>query len=93
MHGAVALTFWFMLGAIVGFLWTNISPTRSSQSGFANVAVGGTGAMIGGSLTRWAAGDGSAETSVFSFPVAFALAVLSLLVFKAVAGRRRGAAA
>lgn len=90
MHGAAALTVWFVVGAILGVVWTKVSPTRSSQSGFANVAVGGTGAMVGGSLTLWAFARMGAERFVFSFPVAFTCAAVSLLAFKAVAGRRRG---
>jgi uncharacterized membrane protein YeaQ/YmgE (transglycosylase-associated protein family) len=93
MSGATALTVWFLLGAIIGVVWTNVSPTRSAQSGFANVAVGGTGAMLGGALTLWAFGGAGAERVVFSFPVAFTFAAVSLLAFKAIAGRRRGGAA
>lgn len=90
MHGATALTVWFVVGALIGLLWTNVSPTRSAQSGWSNVVVGGTGAMLGGALTSWVFARSGGERYVFSFPVAFAVAALALLMFKAVAGRRRG---
>ncbi len=92
MSGAAALTVWFVIGAIIGFVWTNVSPTRSSQSGFANVAIGGTGAMLGGAVTLFSFARAGAERYAYSFPVAFTVAVLFLLLFKSIAGRRRGLA-
>lgn len=89
MSGAAALTVWFLIGGIIGFVWTNVSPTRSSQSGFANVAIGGTGAMLGGAVTLFGFAR-VGERYLYSFPVAFAVAVLCLLLFKSIAGRRRG---
>ena len=79
---------WIILGLIAGFIGGKI--VNSEGQGFwLNIALGIVGAIVGGFLFDFFGASGVTGLNIYSMIVAIVGAVVVLLIYNAVAGRRR----
>ncbi len=79
---------WIILGAIAGWL-ASIVTGRNAQMGLlANIIAGIVGALVGGFLFSAFGGAGVTGFNLYSLFVAFIGAIVVLLIWNAIAGRR-----
>jgi uncharacterized membrane protein YeaQ/YmgE (transglycosylase-associated protein family) len=79
---------WIVLGLIAGFIGSKI--VNSEGQGFwLNIALGIVGAIVGGFLFDFFGASGVTGLNIYSMIVAIVGSVVVLLIYNAVAGRRR----
>ena len=79
---------WIILGLIAGFIGSKI--VNSEGQGFwLNIALGIVGAIVGGFLFDFFGASGVTGLNIYSMIVAVVGSVVVLLIYNAVAGRRR----
>ena len=80
---------WLIIGALTGWLASNIMRMDPPQRGAANLVVGMIGALVGGLVTRSLFGSDVANSGLAaSFGGALLGACLTVFVWKTLAGRR-----
>jgi uncharacterized membrane protein YeaQ/YmgE (transglycosylase-associated protein family) len=78
---------WALFGAIAGFIASKVVHARG-QGCLINIALGITGAVVGGAMFRFL-GAPQPNGFLWSLFVAVIGAIVVLLIFQAVSGRRR----
>jgi uncharacterized membrane protein YeaQ/YmgE (transglycosylase-associated protein family) len=79
---------WIVLGLIAGFIGSKI--VNSEGHGFwLNIALGIVGAIVGGFLFDFFGASGVTGLNIYSMIVAIVGAVVVLLIYNAINGRRR----
>ena len=79
---------WIILGLIAGFIGSKI--VNSEGQGFwLNIALGIVGAIVGGFLFDFFGASGVTGLNIYSMIVAIVGAVVVLLIYNAISGRRR----
>jgi len=79
---------WIVLGLIAGFIGSKI--VNSEGQGFwLNIALGIVGAIVGGFLFDFFGASGVTGLNIYSMIVAIVGAVVVLLIYNAIKGRRR----
>ena len=79
---------WIILGLIAGFIGSKIV-NREGQGFWLDIALGIVGALVGGFLFDAFGATGVTGLNIWSMIVAVVGAVVVLLVYNAVTGRRR----
>ena len=79
---------WIILGLIAGFIGSKIV-NREGQGFWLDIALGIMGALVGGFLFDAFGATGVTGLNIWSMIVAVVGAVVVLLVYNAVTGRRR----
>ena len=79
---------WIILGLIAGFIGSKIVDSQG-QGIWLNIALGIVGALVGGFLFSLFGSTGVTGLNMWSIVVAIVGAVVVLLLYNAVAGRRR----
>jgi uncharacterized membrane protein YeaQ/YmgE (transglycosylase-associated protein family) len=78
---------WIILGLIAGFIGSKIVD-KQGQGFWLNIALGIVGALIGGFLFNLFGAGGVTGLNLYSLLVATIGAIVVLLIYNAVAGRR-----
>ena len=79
---------WIILGLVAGFIGSKI--VNSEGQGFwLNIALGVVGALVGGFIFDLFGASGVTGLNIYSMIVAIVGSVVVLLIYNAVAGRRR----
>jgi uncharacterized membrane protein YeaQ/YmgE (transglycosylase-associated protein family) len=78
---------WIILGLIAGFLASKIV-NRQGQGFWLDIALGIVGAVVGGFIFEGLGGTGITGFNIYSMIVAIIGAIVVLLVYHAIAGRR-----
>jgi uncharacterized membrane protein YeaQ/YmgE (transglycosylase-associated protein family) len=79
---------WIVLGAIAGWLASMVAGRNAQMGLLANIIAGIIGALIGGFLFSMFGGAGVTGFNIYSLLVAFVGAVVVLLIWNAISGRR-----
>ena len=79
---------WIMLGLIAGFIGSKIVESQG-QGFWLNIALGIVGAVVGGFLFDLFGASGVTGLNIYSMIVAIIGSIVVLLIYNAVAGRRR----
>jgi uncharacterized membrane protein YeaQ/YmgE (transglycosylase-associated protein family) len=79
---------WVILGALAGWLASIITGRNAQMGCIANIIVGILGGLLGGWLMSMFGGEGVTGFNIPSLIVALIGAVVLLLIWNAVAGRR-----
>jgi uncharacterized membrane protein YeaQ/YmgE (transglycosylase-associated protein family) len=79
---------WIILGLIAGFVGSKIVD-KQGQGFWFDIALGIVGALLGGFLFDLIGASGVTGLNIYSMIVAIAGSVVVLLIYNAVAGRRR----
>jgi uncharacterized membrane protein YeaQ/YmgE (transglycosylase-associated protein family) len=79
---------WIILGLIAGFIGSKIVDSEG-QGFWLNIALGIVGAIVGGFLFDFFGASGVTGLNIYSMIVAIVGSVVVLLIYNAVAGRRR----
>jgi uncharacterized membrane protein YeaQ/YmgE (transglycosylase-associated protein family) len=79
---------WIILGLIAGFIASKIVD-RQGQGFWLDIALGVVGALVGGFLFDMFGATGVTGLNIYSMIVAVIGAVVVLLIYNAVTGRRR----
>ena len=79
---------WIILGLIAGFIGSKIVD-KQGQGVWLNIALGIIGALVGGFLFDLFGASGVTGLNLYSMIVAIVGSVVVLLIYNAVAGRRR----
>jgi uncharacterized membrane protein YeaQ/YmgE (transglycosylase-associated protein family) len=79
---------WIILGLIAGFIGSKIV-NRQGQGFWLDIALGIIGALVGGFLFDMFGASGVTGLNIYSMIVAVVGAVVVLLIYNAVTGRRR----
>ena len=79
---------WIILGLIAGFIGSQIV-SRQGQGFWLDIALGIVGAIVGGFLFSLFGASGVSGLNIYSMIVAVVGAVVVLLIYNAVVGRRR----
>ena len=79
---------WIILGLIAGFIGSKIVD-KQGQGFFLNIALGIIGALVGGFLFDLFGARGITGLNIWSMIVAVVGSIVVLLVYNALAGRRR----
>jgi uncharacterized membrane protein YeaQ/YmgE (transglycosylase-associated protein family) len=78
---------WIILGLVAGFIGSQIV-SRQGQGFWLDIALGIVGAIIGGFLFSLFGASGVTGLNIYSMIVAVVGAVIVLLIYNAVVGRR-----
>jgi uncharacterized membrane protein YeaQ/YmgE (transglycosylase-associated protein family) len=84
----VSIISWIVLGLIAGFIGSQIV-SRQGQGLWLDIALGIVGALVGGFLFSLFGASGVSGLNIYSMIVAVVGAVVVLLIYNAVVGRRR----
>ena len=79
---------WIILGLIAGFIGAKIV-NREGQGFWLDIALGVVGALVGGFLFSMFGASGVTGLNIYSMIVAIVGAVVVMLLYNAVTGRRR----
>ena len=84
---ALGIFSWIILGLIAGFIGSKIVD-KQGQGFWLNIALGIIGALVGGFLFSFFGSSGVTGLDLWSMIVAIVGAVVVLLIYNAVTGRR-----
>ena len=84
----MSIVSWIVLGLIAGFIGSQIV-SREGQGFWLDIALGIVGALVGGFLFSLFGASGVSGLNIYSMIVAVVGAVIVLLIYNAVVGRRR----
>ena len=84
----MSIVSWIILGLIAGFAGAKIV-NREGQGFWLDIALGIIGALVGGFLFSFFGASGVTGLNIYSMIVAIVGAVVVLLIYNAVTGRRR----
>jgi uncharacterized membrane protein YeaQ/YmgE (transglycosylase-associated protein family) len=91
MNAAYGLILWSVIGALAGWIGSNVMGSDARQGALANIVVGVIGAVVGGFVTRSMLGDLPGNNGLItSFVVALSGACLVIFVWKLLMRRRAG---
>ena len=91
MNPAYGLILWIVIGALAGWIGSQIMGTDARQGALANIVVGVIGAVVGGFVALNMMGDMPSNNGlVTSFVVALLGACLVIFVWKLLMRRRGG---
>lgn len=79
---------WVVIGGLAGWVASLITKTDRSQGLLGNIIVGILGGLLGGFIFGLLGGSGFTGFNIWSFVVALVGAVVLLLIWKAVTGRK-----
>jgi len=79
---------WIILGLIAGFIGSKIIVDSQGQGFWLNIALGVIGALVGGFLFSLFGATGVTGLNIWSIIVAVVGAIVVLLVYNALTGRR-----
>ncbi len=79
---------WIILGAIAGWIASIIAGRNAQMGLLANIIAGIIGALVGGFLFSMFGGVGVTGFNIYSLLVAIIGAVIVLLIWNAISGRR-----
>ena len=79
---------WIILGLIAGFVGSKIV-NRQGQGFWLDIALGIVGALVGGFLFDLFGASGISGLNIYSMIVAIVGAIVVLLIYNALMGRRR----
>lgn len=79
---------WVVLGGLAGWLASKFVGTDKDQGIIANILVGIVGAFVGGWVFNLLGGSGATGFNIWSFVVAVVGAVIVLVIWKAITGRK-----
>lgn len=79
---------WIVLGAIAGWSASIVTGRNAQMGALANIIAGIVGALVGGFLFNAFGGAGVTGFNIYSLLVSFVGAVVVLLIWNAIAGRR-----
>ncbi|MHB8781318.1 MAG: GlsB/YeaQ/YmgE family stress response membrane protein [Candidatus Geothermincolia bacterium] len=79
---------WIIIGGLAGWLASIVTGTNERFGWLANILIGIAGAFIGGLIFGYARGDAVFDFSFLSLLVAFAGAVILLLILRLFMGTR-----
>lgn len=82
---------WIVVGGLAGWVASMIVGTNKGQGLIGNIVVGIIGALVGGLLFGLLGGSGFTGFNIWSFVVALIGAVVVLLIWQAIAGRKTAA--
>ena len=83
-----AIITWVVVGGLAGWVASIITKTNAEQGLLGNIIAGVVGALVGGFLVGIIGGEGFTGFNLWSFLVALGGAVIVLLVWKAITGRK-----
>lgn len=86
---AMGIIGWIVLGGLAGWVASKFVGTDAQQGVVGNIIAGVLGGFLGGWLFSVLGGTGVTGFNLWSFVVALVGAVLVLLIWKAISGRRR----
>ena len=79
---------WIILGLIAGFIGSKIVD-RQGQGFWLDIALGIVGALVGGFLFSLFGASGVTGLNIYSMIVAVASAIVVMLIYNTLTGRRR----
>lgn len=79
---------WIVVGGLAGWVASLITRTNRSQGILGNIVVGIVGGLIGGFIFGLMGGEGFTGFNIWSFIVALVGAVILLLIWKAISGKK-----
>ncbi len=82
----MGIILWIVFGALAGWIASIIMKTDAQQGGWANIAVGIVGAMIGGFLMSFFGQTGVTGFNLYSLLVAVLGAVVFIAILRALRG-------
>lgn len=82
---------WIILGGLAGWVASLITKTDGSQGILGNIVVGIVGGLLGGFIVGLFGGSGVTGFNLWSFIVALIGAIVLLVIWKAITGRRTAA--
>lgn len=85
---AMGIIGWIVLGGLAGWVASKFVGTDAEQGLIGNIIAGILGAVVGGWLFSLFGGAGVTGFNIWSFLVALVGAVVVLMIWKAITGRR-----
>lgn len=79
---------WIVVGGLAGWVASMITKTDAQQGLLGNIVAGVIGAVVGGFIFGLLGGSGFTGFNLWSFLVALVGAIVVLLVWKAITGRK-----
>lgn len=79
---------WIIVGGLAGWVASIITKTNASQGLLGNIVVGIIGGLLGGFVFGLLGGSGFTGFNIWSFIVAVVGAVIFLLIWKAISGKK-----
>lgn len=79
---------WVVLGGLAGWIASKFVGTDKDQGLLGNIIAGIIGAVVGGWVFNMLGGDGVTGFNIWSFLVAVVGAVIVLMIWKALTGRK-----
>lgn len=80
---------WIVLGGLAGWVASIVTGRNKSQGLIGNIVVGIIGGFLGGLIINLVGGEGITGFNLWSFLVALAGAVLLLLIWGALTGKKK----
>jgi len=82
---------WVVVGGLAGWVASIITKTDAEQGLLGNIVAGVIGGVVGGFILGLLGGEGFTGFNIWSFLVALLGAVVVLLIWKAMTGRKTSA--
>lgn len=79
---------WIVVGGLAGWVASMITKTDARMGAIGNIVAGIIGAFVGGFIMSLLGGSGFTGFNIWSFLVALLGAIVVLLVWRAITGRR-----
>ena len=80
---------WILLGLVAGAIAKLLTPGRDPQGCIITMVIGVIGAVLGGYVAKLLGWDGVDGFNLYSILIATGGAVLALIIYNAITGRRR----